>query len=57
MYTKYKTEAANNKKSKTINFGKEPRKTVKAPRAHGFVPSRGFPQDCTCTALARQFGL
>ena len=28
---------------------------VKALRAHGFVPSRGFPQACTRTALSRSF--
>ena len=27
-----------------------------ASRAHGFVPSRGFPQDCTRTALSSPFG-
>ena len=28
---------------------------VKASRAHGFVPSRGFPQTCTRTTLSRPF--
>ena len=29
---------------------------VNASRAHGFIPSRGFPQACTRTALSRPFG-
>ena len=66
-YTKYNTtdvdcrqykKPYNNKNRKlrvSTSEGTEASGRLKLSRPHGFVPSRGSPQDCTRTALSRPF--